>query len=255
MKSSALSVFVSLLVLLSGELQAQSEPAQPPSRAQQILNQLDYPELQVVPRASERLLMEARDERSNFWYVHWGLTLPALTTLYTASVAKSHYRNDLSESDLRFANSVQSVMSTLGVAWLAGSVGLTFWRPYRRGFDSVRRIGGEGRGQELMRERLAEEALEKPARVIKPLIYLSAGTHLAANLALFDSLDKTGKTYAAVGSLLAISPLFFTHRYLFVYKKQMEYKRKIYVPVISTSFMPEESGNRWAPALSLTWTL
>ncbi len=234
---------------------AQAKSTAPASRAEQIISQLDYPELQVVPRASERLLMETREEQRNFWYVHWGFSLPALTTLYTASMAKNNYRPGLSESDIKFADNVVTVMGSLGAAWVAGSVALTLWRPYRRGFESVRRVSGEGRSTELMRERLAEEALEKPARIVKPLIYLSAISHVAVNAALFDKLDKTGKTYAATGSLLAIAPLFFTHRYLYVFEKQMEYKRKIYVPVVSYGIVPDPQGRGWQSGLSLTWNL
>ncbi len=72
--------------------------ADPHKNESLFLNSLDYPELQVVPRASERLQMDVAKEQEKGWYLFWPFHVASGTTLLAALMHKNRF-NPLSESD------------------------------------------------------------------------------------------------------------------------------------------------------------
>ncbi len=59
---------------------------------------MGYPELQVVPRASERLRIEAKAEASQWFVQHWTFELSGLATLGVGLTASGRLKENLSES-------------------------------------------------------------------------------------------------------------------------------------------------------------
>ena len=88
------------------------------TEATDILKSLDYPELQVVPRASERIRMEAKAEARNWWYVHWPMQLSAISTIGAGLFASSNQADDLSDVRKEEAKTASSAAIALGSAWL-----------------------------------------------------------------------------------------------------------------------------------------
>src|SRR4051812_9491056 len=83
-----------------------------------ILNSMGYPELQVVPRASERLRMEAKEERGNWFVAHWPVELSGLVTMGVGLSTKT--RDGLSSGDEADAKTIKNLTTAVGAAWLVG---------------------------------------------------------------------------------------------------------------------------------------
>lgn len=230
-----------------------------PSGDIEVLEDLDYPELQVVPRASQRLTLEANYEKRNFWYVHWPFYLSAITTILSTQQQSSNLDADISASRRADAKDRLSLASTIGYAWLGGMVILSFNRPYAKGLGSLERIGGQSRQASLMRERLAEETLEGPARLISKLKWLSIISNAVANSVALGETNSDGKVFAGVGIFASFLPLIFDHRYEYNFEKHEEYKRKIYAPNIHFDYFKTEgsrfaSSDDWVKRVNFTWT-
>jgi hypothetical protein len=219
-----------------------------------ILDSMGYPELQVVPRASERLSMEAKHEKSTWYITHLPMELSGLMTLYVGLTADSYYKDDLSATELEDAKTYASIATAVGGATLVGAIALGAQRPYRMGMLSINKYQGKGMRDELMRERLAEEALEKPAKFMRIIQNIAVFANVGSNVLVGNSADEDGVVRAGLGALISFLPWVFEDRNITVYDKHIEYKRKIYSPVKTASYMHFNSANRsWTPMAGLTW--
>lgn len=230
------------------------EPTKEPSADFDFLKSLDYPELQVVPRASERLVLEAREERESGWRANWQYWLSGLTTLTLSTMAKSQYRADLSEQDKLNANQVVLAGQVIGAGWLGVGLWMSFYSPYQDGITKLQTLPKpKDKRTELLRERLAEEAMEKPASWVQKARWLSTLTQLAANAAIYYYLKSDGQMYAAGGVLASFIPVFFEHRYITTFERHQLYKKQIYTPLARTFVVPQPQSS---PLLvtQLTWS-
>lgn len=218
-----------------------------------LIERLDYPELQVVPRASERLRIEAKEEASSWFYTHWQMELAGAATLYIALTANSELRDGLSASQRNDANTVAMIGKGVGAGWVVAGLLLGLQSPYRSGLSALSKYDGKDMRSQLMRERLAEESLEAPARIIGPLQYISAFTNFGANVAMGVFMTDRGRLTAGVASILSFLPLMYESHWVRVFQKQLEYKSKIYGPVTSVApgFDPETRS--LIPSVKLTW--
>ncbi|MGE0528656.1 MAG: hypothetical protein AB7G93_03215 [Bdellovibrionales bacterium] len=223
------------------------------SEISQILDGLGYPELQVVPRASERLRMEARIEAGTWFVSHWPVEVSGLVTMYVGLSNKNSNKEDLSASEKDAASTINSVATAVGAGWLIGGLVLGLQRPYREGIRTIIRYKGEDERTVLTRERLAEEALEKPARTMRVLQTLSVITNLTVNVLSAVHADDKGKITAGVGALLAFLPVMFEDPTITVYDKHIEYKKKIYAPLKSASLHYDSETNSVTPMTYLVW--
>ncbi|MCB0367470.1 MAG: hypothetical protein H6624_02930 [Bdellovibrionaceae bacterium] len=212
------------------------------SSLKDLFKSLDYPELQVVPRASQRLKMEAGEEDKNWWYIHWPFYLSALTTFAMGTTAEQSFRDDLTSIEREDARSGALVARTIGAAWFFGTMLIASRKPYQKAWAKVRGFSGGGRSNELLRERLAEESLEKPAHTMKVLSYVSTFTNLAAAGYVGSFLDDQGKVFAAIGGALAFLPMIFDDWYVYNFNKHLEYKRNIFSPVVSMAAVNKPTG-------------
>ncbi len=220
-----------------------------------LVKDLDYPELQVVPRASDRLKMEAREEGRGWFYQHWPIQLSGLATLATATYGKGQIRTH-DASDTAFddrAGQVLLVGQLVGAGWLFGGVIWGLRKPYRKGLVEISKIQGKDVRSQLMRERLAEESLESPAKLVKPLRIASVVTNMAISLLIATYLNDEGRVIAAGAATLSLVPLIYDDPTVYTWEKHQEYKRKIYGPVASTGFGVDRANHRLVPTTTLSW--
>ena len=196
---------------------------------------LTYPELNVVPKASERLKIEMRQEAGKAWTSNLAVQLSAVSTLVAGSLAGSSLDTDKDEDEIS-----PKLAMAVGGAWL----GATAWaalqyRPYRSALARIKRMPYKTKRQKLIVERLAEEEINSLRKLGKRIRWYSAVTNLGASLFLMDSVkDETDAKMAAnVSALLALGPLFFNYSWEDVASEQEKYKKKIYTPVAMTPIL------------------
>lgn len=225
----------------------------------ELVKDLDYPELQVVPRASDRLRMEARDEGRAWFYQHWPIQLSGLATLATATYGKNEIRTPSATDTARNeafeaqAGRVLMMGQLVGAGWFFGGVLWGLRKPYRKGLVEISKIQGKDTRSHLMRERLAEEALESPAKLVKPLRIASVVTNFVASALIANYLSDEGRLIATGAAALAFVPLIYDDPTVYTWEKHQEYKRKIYGPVSSTGFGIDRTTQRLVPTTTLTW--
>lgn len=215
-----------------------------------ILNAMGYPELQVVPRASERLRMEAKDERGNWFVAHWPIELSGLVTMGVGLTNQT--RDNLSDDNEKDAKMIKNLTTATGAAWVIGGLILGIQKPYATGYRQIGRPVKDERGA-LMRERLAEESLERPAKTMRVLQHISVATNFTMNALSAIYADDKGRVVAGVGAILAFLPYMFEDHQITAYNKHIEYKKKIYTPIKGASFHYDSLSKTTTPLTTLTW--
>jgi hypothetical protein len=253
-KTSWLSLLIAFYFsMASAAPEEAAEKAPAKNEVSDILDSMGYPELQVVPRASERMAIEAKAEETSFVFTHWPIELSGVATIAVGFTAKGNQRLDLTAKEKADASAIASVTTTVGAAWLIGAVALGAQRPYRAGERAIAKYPGKDERSTLMRERLAEEAMERPTKVMRVLQTVSVITNFSANALAGVHANDTGRITAGVGALLAFLPWMFEDHNIEVYDKQMEYKRKIYAPLKSASFSYDTTTKTFTPMTNLVW--
>ena len=219
-----------------------------------ILESMGYPELQVVPRASERLRMEARSENNSWFVTHWPIELSGLATLYVGLTSNSNLKGDLTNAQKDDAKTISTIATAVGASWIIGGVAIGAQRPYYHGERRLKKYPGKDERSILLRERLAEEALERPARTMRILQTVAVITNLTANGLSIIYADDYGKMVAGVSVILSFLPLMFEDYNIHVYDKHIEYKKKIYAPLKSASVHYDPYSRTLTPVTNLIWT-
>lgn len=267
-----MKIFILLFALVFASVSSFAEPSSEPvkevkkakekeaadessrkSEISEILDSMGYPELQVVPRASERLAIEAKDEGSGAVFTHWPVELAGIATAAVGLMNKGNKRSDLTAKQASDANTIANISTLMGVGWAVGAGIIGVQRPYRTGLNQINKYSGKDERSTLLRERLAEEALEKPARTMH-FVENAAMTSLAiCNIASAWHANESGKITAGVGLLLTFIPYFFEDRSIDVYEKHIEYKKKIYTPLKSAYFSYDDKNKELVPMTGLAW--
>lgn len=223
------------------------------SEVSEILDSMGYPELQVVPRATERLAIEAKIEDSSAVVTHWPIQFSGFATLIVGITSNSNLRDNLTDKEKSDSAMIGSVTTAVGLGWIVGSAIIGAQRPYRAGLTSINKYPGKDERSALLRERLAEEALERPARVWHIFENVSVITNLGVCIGAAWHANETGKIIAGVGAIMAFVPYVFEDHSVEVYEKHIEYKKKIYTPVKSASFQYESKSKTFTPMTNLAW--
>jgi hypothetical protein len=223
------------------------------SEIAELLSNLDYPELQVVPRASERLRLEAKEEENRWLVEHWTFELSGLSTLAIGMMASGYERDNLSDKQKSDMGSVTNLVKAIGAGWVAAGVALGAMHPYESGLNRISKITGKDERSLLLRERLSEESLERPAKFIKPLIPVSVLTNFTMSLLLGVYLNDQGRVIAGTAAALAFLPVVFDDQSTTVYEKHLEYKKKIYGPVATSGLGFDSYDRKFYPKMALTW--
>ncbi|EQC46620.1 hypothetical protein [Bacteriovorax sp. Seq25_V] len=209
---------------------------------------LSYPELQVTPKASERLKMLAADENETGLIFQMPFQVSAASTLVAGLM---QFSNVDEQDDPDKKSPLAGVV--VGGAWLGINYYLGHhYNIYQRTLKDVNRVTGNSQRDQLTRERYAEEGMNSAARLAKKLKWMSAITNLAANTYMLTNVkkDSTSEIIDGVAILAALGPLFFETTWEQVWRDQKSYKKKIYGPIVSTSVFSVE--DTFVPGLSLS---
>lgn len=225
------------------------------SKEDDILKGLDYPELQVVPRASDRLVMETQNEREYGWVAFWPYQASSIATILAGNRLRGNYKpENTSEQSQKDSDNIALTAMAVGVGGLGLSVFLIKSDLYGDSYRRIKTMKTGDKRSELMRERMSEEALEKPAHLINMLTTVSVALNGLANVAVATQANADVRAYAAVGLVASFLPWMFSNRYVDNWNKQLEYKRKIYTPLIGFDWQYHKSTKEFTPQLSANWS-
>lgn len=210
-------------------------------------NDYGYPELLVVPRASETLKEAAQEEQRRRWYLHSYYQIPALFNLWAGLRANK-------EDELDPTTAGQMAMG-IGSAWLIATGALVAWyKPYTSSYQELKRLPRNSKRKELARQRRAEEGLELPALIAKRMGYLSLATNFVAAVAVSATCNHDStRAVAVLGATSSLLPLLLDHPWVYTYERHQEYKKKIYGPLASWGIGVDRSKQNAAPYISLSW--
>ena len=212
--------------------------------------EFDYPELQVVPLASERVRMEAIEEQSQNFLSDLPMQTSALTTIL-ASVFLAGDRDEKKDPD----NHAMIMGAVIGGAWLAiNTYHSSMYKPYTKTFNQMSKIKVSNERESLLRERIAESRIHQLARHGKRVKWLSfLSNSFASGYMLSKSKsDSNGQMFSILSLLASVGPLIFDNTWEEASKEHKENKKRIYRPILTTGLLPV--GNKIAPAALFTLT-
>lgn len=190
--------------------------------------ELMYPELNVTPRASDRIKLEVREESGKAWSSHMPVMFSALSTLTAGALGASEVNP---ESDL---SSAPALAMGVGTLWL----GATAWaamkyRPYRSAYAKLKKLPRKTMRQKLTLERLAEEEINSLRSLGKRVRWFSVATNvIASGLVAGNSIEESnGQIAGSLAAAVAFAPLIFNYHWESVANEQEKYKKKIFRPV------------------------
>ena len=208
----------------------------------------DYPELTVVPRASERLRTEAESEDSEKWTQYLPIQISAISTL-AAGIAT--YDS---------ASPGQSILGMgVGAGWLILTSVLTqTYHPYSSGWARVKGLPKSSLREELAFERRAEEELRATYAAGERMRWLSITTQLGASVVMLAKGNGGGGINLSQGfqigsALLALAPLIFPFHSRTIYTEQMEYKKKIYGPIARPTLLFDKIARSFVPGVAVSF--
>lgn len=221
------------------------------------LRNLDYPELQVVPRATDRLFQEATVEKASGYWSNWTIEASALTTLIAGYMHNGKYKSDVKTDDAKKESDYAALSAmAIGSFWLGMSYYFYQAEPYNSSATQIRNIKVTDKKSELLRERMAEEALEKPARNMNTVTNLAVFSNLIGSAYVLSYANSDNRIYGGISALASLLPLIFSNRYVENYNKHLEYKKRIFTPLSMTTLAPVQLADKsWdlQPQVLLTW--
>ena len=212
-------------------------------------DELDYPELQVAPRASERLQTEAKREVASP-YLNYIPMMTSSTMTFAAGIAQLSGKD--SGKDTSGTSPVVGLV--VGGGWLAAeALMIRSYRPYSTPLVEVNGLPKGTLREKLVRERTSEEALESAARMGRRLTLISVVTNFGAGTYMLTKATSGSFAFAADLITMAVSftPLIFPFHWQTVANDQHDYKKKIFAPVASATFYKEPGTGNLAPGMLL----
>jgi hypothetical protein len=212
--------------------------------------QYDYPELSVVPRASDRIHLEAEKEGSRQWVDFIPIQLSAVATLAAGVVSNN-------------SNSPGASYVGIGVggAWLLTSVVLAAsYHPYTSADQAVSVLPKGSIREQLTRERISEEEIQSISAAGERLKWLSVVSNLGTSIYLLSrsdsGIDQSKKNlmkgFQIAAAVASLTPLVFGFHWHDVYVEQKEYKKRIYAPVANATVFVDPSTQKMIPGLVLS---
>lgn len=216
--------------------------------------ELSYPELNVTPRATERIKIEVKEEAGIAWSQHMAVQLSSLSTLVAGAMSTSSIDEEKKDDG---GNMAPTVAIAVGGAWL----GATAWaamkfRPYRSAYYRLKKMPYKSKREKLTVERLAEEEINEMRTLGRRIRWFSVATNLAASGYLMGNLESESDAQISAGfsALLALGPLFFKYHWEDVANEQDKYKKKIFSPVAMMPITKNPFSNDRASGVSLLYT-
>lgn len=212
---------------------------------------LSYPELDVTPRATERLNMLVEKERSSHIMSQLPMQISALSTLSTGLMQLGNV--DANKDPQKKSPNAGII---IGAAWLGINyyVGQRY-HIYENTMSDVKKIPGATLRDQLVRERIAEEGINRAARMAVRLKWISVATNFGANAFMLSKVKKeTAAQYVGAFSLLAsFAPVLFVSEWEQVAADQSAYKKKVYGPIFTTSIFETGEG-KFSPGVLLSYS-
>lgn len=223
-----------------------------------ILAGLDYPELQVVPRASERIAFEAQEEKTRLISPYWPVQMSAVSLFIAGFMSKGKYKDDSADASKNASRQAENAFSSqlamlTGGLWMGTTYYMTHYLSYGEALQEIRKINGKDKKNTLLRERLAEEAIERPARITYLINTLSVWSTLFSSLYLANNTTQVSPSYAGIAAAMAFMPWLIDNRITRNWEKHQEYKRKIYAPLTMGTWQYDLPTKEWRPLLTLNW--
>jgi hypothetical protein len=219
---------------------------------------LDYPELNVTPRASTRVNMETKWEGENTMGNTWPLIVAGAGTIAAAAGVGDVIDDESDPNGYSQTTGYLVGAATLGI----GLYGAMSYRPYAAMKAKLKRVGGKGTRGQLTKERIAEEELKRLSRIgnltrwTLALINVGTVSYISGNLS-DDPTKKDDRDTADfmtnIATLTALLPIFFSTRWEHVYDEQMKYKKRIYAPVSFVPLMNEPFTGQFASGVGINY--
>lgn len=213
-----------------------------------LFSNLDYPELQVAPRASERLTQLAALEEDQGALLYWTTMSSGLATFVAGATHVGKNKPNPTEQQKQDSKFAANTAMGVGLGWMGMGAFFSYKKWAANRLQEIRKISGKDKRSELARERMAEEGLAFAADNLKTLKYLSVATNFIAAAYVSNYTPQNNQIYSGVAIGLAFLPLLFDNPYETAWDKQQEYKKKIYVPLVSWNINAQKN-----PELSLVW--
>jgi hypothetical protein len=226
-----------------------------PNRAHGADSSFDYPELSVVPRASERIESESQKEKSDGWKSQLSLLAPATMSILSGAIlagSGTKSDTDLGNTGAKYA---PWVGIGVGAAWWAVSFAvLNSMEPYTDGWSETSKMPAKTQREQLARERRAEESIRKAGALARRLKWISVVSNLGASAFMATSAQKNsiGLYAAAASGVVALTPLLFPHPWETNERLHHEYKKRIYAPVLGATVLSDPNGFIFSPGLQLS---
>jgi hypothetical protein len=208
----------------------------------------EYPELQVTPRASDRLNAEVAHESNNRWTEYLPTQLSAASTLVAGFMLSGDAVKDTTKS-----YNVAGI--AVGGGWLATTLLLeALSRPYATGSQETEALPRKTQREQLTRERYAEEIIRSQARLACRIKWLSTVTTLGTNVLIASNATSgsAAQIAAGVGAALSLAPVIFHSYRQDVADEQEDYKKRIYGPVASATIFSDPVTGLAAPGMLLS---
>ncbi|MGZ3700114.1 MAG: hypothetical protein ACXVCH_18625 [Bdellovibrionota bacterium] len=214
--------------------------------AQAATTELSYPEMSVVPRATDRLASELPTESLRVWTSTLPMLISGTATLAGALVCFG-------------PGQVTPVVTglTIGGGWvIAGLVTGLFYRPYEAANQEISAVAKGGLDEKITRERLAEEAIDRAGGYFNRIRFLSAATNVFASVPMivsaFTGSNSGTPNYLYLGAgagvaAVALIPLFIKPYFTKVADEQESFKQRIFSPVASATMLLEPGTGRLVP--------
>lgn len=215
---------------------------------------LEYPELMVIPRASERLANEIKTEEQGGFFYNWPLAISSLGLITTSQLASSGAKASLNLIEKDEFSRIQSWSTLIGGAGLGLALYSHKLLSYQSNLAAQKQASKSNNPRaQIALERQSEEILEMQAyryNIIR-WTYLLTNVTMAAMHTPY--LDDSKKLAVSISGLLTTLPLFFKPTPVYSYQKHLEYKHKIYRPITSLGWAPTAQNGQWMPQAQLTW--
>jgi hypothetical protein len=222
--------------------------------------QYDYPELNVVPAASEVLMEEAKHEKRKKYSDYSPFLIPAVMTLSAGLLAIDNVtlEPDTSpnyEEENKKAKMAPNIAIGIGAVWIGAIYMMrNNYKPYLKGYRKIHKKPTKSKRDKLARERVAEREIYRSASLMNKLKYISFITNFYASNNLSNYADGEAASIASSFSLIAsFIPLFFTPRWVENRDIHKENKKKIYAPIQVESILYDKQSRKFIPGVKLTY--
>lgn len=231
------------VLLISGIAQAEDD----------LLKNLNYPELEVTPLASEIVIEEAKAEKRRRWTTHIPLQVSAVSTLLAAQMMKS--KENLTQSQQDDFDYAKKMGQAVGFGWiLTTGILAAQYMPYRSAYSDIKKMSGKSKRDKLARERRSERILREAAQLAKRLKWMSFISNFAASGYMTSNSNKDTELYGAFGVLMAFTPFVFDSRWIMLDEEHQSHKKRIYGPVAHLGWVMTPDRKDMVPGLQVSYS-